>query len=324
MNIMDKMNKLIFIFVLMVLAIMGSAASETCWEVRGYEDFQDDNVTNIMNFKLYENNGGAIDEVLFGSIDGNWLWKGWQLGPNHGDAYSIFEIGSGFDVSTAIVSFEIIESISDRVYLLDNSMNVIAIKLVPGGWQYPPLLFNISLNESSTPIRYVKFYHYNPYLTRLRIDNVTVFTTNCIPGHWLEDEHCNGDDIWDTYRNFSCTTSEYSPGSELSCCTYENNDELKQECPETCDKEECVDFPCHSDSECGSDGLAGNEYCIGNEIWDSLRTWDCVDANTRDARCEYNDAPQKQQTCAGSCRNGACFNDPKRVCVRGSCYEYYS
>ncbi|MEE9525778.1 MAG: cellulase family glycosylhydrolase [Candidatus Woesearchaeota archaeon] len=124
----------------------------------------------------------------------------------------------------------------------------------------------------------------------------------CGNNSWIGNTSCNGDDVWQDYRSYTCSNPATPPAS----CGYSDDYVLKETCTDTCSGGSCVDVECYSDSECGTDAWLNNEYCSGNEIWDTYRTNTCSNPGTASASCSYSDVDQSKQTCGDLCENATC------------------
>jgi hypothetical protein len=146
---------------------------------------------------------------------------------------------------------------------------------------------------------------------------------DCGTDGWLNNDYCKDDspwdDLWDTYRTWTCD----NPGLASASCSYSDEDQEKEDCDDSCEVDECVEVECYNRFDCGEDELLGQRYCDGKNVMDIDVSWECRNYGTSSSYCSDTRTNQVVETCAGNCRDGACYNDAQRVCIRGSCYEYY-
>ena len=60
--------------------------------------------------------------------------------------------------------------------------------------------------------------------------------SGCGTGYWYGNDYCNGNDVWDTYRNFSCI----NPGTVNSWCSVFDVNTSKQTCSLGCENAKCL------------------------------------------------------------------------------------
>ena len=125
----------------------------------------------------------------------------------------------------------------------------------------------------------------------------------CGTDGWLSNDYCNGNDVWDAWRTWTCN----NPGTASASCSYADNNQSKEICPDTCQTGSCVIIECSSDSECGTDNWVGSDYCNADDVWNTWRTWTCNNPGTASASCSYLDNAQLKQDCgAATCTAGTC------------------
>ncbi|MBW2981330.1 hypothetical protein KY343_00490 [Candidatus Woesearchaeota archaeon] len=134
--------------------------------------------------------------------------------------------------------------------------------------------------------------------------------SDCGTDGFVGSNYCNGDDVWDYYRIYTCS----NPGTTSASCSYSDNAQLKQNCPTTCLSGVCSTIACYDNDDCGTDDWLGNEYCIGLDVIDTYRTYTCSNPGTASASCGHTDVDQTKETCtyscsAGACQIPACFDD---------------
>jgi len=125
---------------------------------------------------------------------------------------------------------------------------------------------------------------------------------DCGANGWLNNNYCNGNNVWDYYRTWTCS----SPGTKYSDCSYADNTQLKQTCPNTCLGGVCSTVACYNSADCGANSWLGNEYCSGNNVMDTYRIYICSNPGTASASCSYSDAAQVKEACTYGCSSGAC------------------
>ncbi|MBW3002960.1 VCBS repeat-containing protein [Candidatus Woesearchaeota archaeon] len=60
--------------------------------------------------------------------------------------------------------------------------------------------------------------------------------SDCGTDSWLGSEFCNTDEVWDTWREYTCN----DPGNSSASCTYLDTKKKKEDCPGTCVNGECI------------------------------------------------------------------------------------
>jgi len=61
-------------------------------------------------------------------------------------------------------------------------------------------------------------------------------SSDCGTDGLLGNDYCSGDEVWDTYRTYTCN----NPGTPSSTCSYSDNDKLKETCIDNCNNGICV------------------------------------------------------------------------------------
>ena len=61
--------------------------------------------------------------------------------------------------------------------------------------------------------------------------------SDCGTNSWLGSAYCNGNNVWQTYRTYTCN----NPGTSSASCTYDDDEQLKESCADTCESGVCVD-----------------------------------------------------------------------------------
>jgi len=137
---------------------------------------------------------------------------------------------------------------------------------------------------------------------------------------WGED-YCVGDDV---YKSRNC----YNQGCESGSCFEEDydEDELVEECADTCVDGECADIECYKNSDCGIDGLLGQEFCMEDNLFDFFRDYSCINPGESNSYCYFNDNNEFIEDCGNdycdSWDNDYCVGDDvyrERMCAVNGC-----
>ncbi|MBW2982135.1 hypothetical protein KY343_04610 [Candidatus Woesearchaeota archaeon] len=126
--------------------------------------------------------------------------------------------------------------------------------------------------------------------------------SDCGTNTWVGSSYCNGNDLWQDYRTYTCS----NPGTPSSSCSYSDNGQLKQDCPDTCYSNACATIECYSNSDCGTNTWIGSTYCSGDNVWQGYRTYTCSSPGTPSSSCSYSDNNQLKETCPDTCSGGSC------------------
>jgi len=59
---------------------------------------------------------------------------------------------------------------------------------------------------------------------------------DCGNNSWLGMDYCNGDNVWDLFRTHTCS----SPGTSSAACSFQDDNQSKEECLETCSNGTCT------------------------------------------------------------------------------------
>ncbi|MCD4759279.1 DNRLRE domain-containing protein [archaeon] len=102
---------------------------------------------------------------------------------------------------------------------------------------------------------------------------------DCGDSGWIGSPSCSGDDVWQTWREYTC----YNPGTESSYCDYDNDYILKQECTSG----ECSGGYCEGDESCEDPDYPWycNDGCWGCELGNEGRSICCPDSGDPDWCC---------------------------------------
>lgn len=121
--------------------------------------------------------------------------------------------------------------------------------------------------------------------------------SDCGANGWLGQESCQGKDVYDSYRNFSCS----NPGTTESFCSNSTQLLKKENCFVGCADGSCVD--CLLDSDCESDSIEGL-FCKSNNVWQDFTDNSCVNH-----QCMSNVTEQLNETCMSDeiCSGGQCL-----------------
>jgi hypothetical protein len=133
--------------------------------------------------------------------------------------------------------------------------------------------------------------------------------SSCGTDGWLEDDYCNIDEVWDTYRTYSCT----NPGTSNSSCSFSDNNQSKETCADTCESGVCVTVECYDNNDCTADSWLNLAYCNGNDVRDTYRNYTCSNPGTSSSSCDYTDNEQLKQSCSHSCESGLCLDPDLKV-----------
>ncbi len=114
--------------------------------------------------------------------------------------------------------------------------------------------------------------------------------------------YCDGAEVHDTYRDYSCENA----GTPSAACEYTDTDETIMTCNDACVDGECQSFTCTQDSDCGTDEWVTENYCDGNAVYRDQRTYTCSNPGTLDSSCSDSVDPVLVETCAGDCVDGQC------------------
>ncbi|MEE9525365.1 MAG: CARDB domain-containing protein [Candidatus Woesearchaeota archaeon] len=133
----------------------------------------------------------------------------------------------------------------------------------------------------------------------------TTCTSNsdCGTDDWLSNKYCNSNDVWDTYRTYTCN----DPGQPTSFCSHVDNNQMKYDCgAETCVNGLCGSVQCYNDADCIPDSWVGDPWCQTGDVWRDWRTRRCANPGQLDSYCWNDDDAQLKETCPDTCANGAC------------------
>jgi len=176
-------------------------------------------------------------------------------------------------------------------------------------------------------------YEYNNYekdYTNVYFDGECLIDSDCGTDGFLDNDYCNADDVWDTYRTYTCI----DPGTSSATCTYTDQNQSKETCAETCSGGVCVGVECYDNSDCGTDDWVGSDYCNLDDVWNTWRTYVCSNPGTASASCSYSDNNQSKEVCTDACVDGACVSfecynnsdcddglycNGEEICDAGSC-----
>ena len=148
---------------------------------------------------------------------------------------------------------------------------------------------------------------------------ITCFSDiSCGKNGFLGDKYCTGKNIYQDYKEFSCS----NPGTSSSTCNSNVFPKLIEECSEACLNGECRDIECYKDSDCddgkslsvdecnnpgtpssycsntpvncandndcGITGFFGEEFCSGDNIFKKYKDSKCINPGTKLSYCDVN------------------------------------
>ncbi|MBD3248712.1 hypothetical protein GF336_01585 [Candidatus Woesearchaeota archaeon] len=131
---------------------------------------------------------------------------------------------------------------------------------------------------------------------------VCSFDSDCGADEFIGNASCNGDDVWDSYVEYTCL----NPGTLEAECVSVEEYRLKNICDDTCYDGSCVEVACSIDSECGDDKYIGNTVCSGDHVVRDYRTYSCSSPGTPDSLCSYSDEEKLIVECQYGCEQGIC------------------
>jgi hypothetical protein len=124
---------------------------------------------------------------------------------------------------------------------------------------------------------------------------------DCGTTGWINSPYCSGDDVYQTYRTYTCS----NPGTPGSSCSYDDNQQFKEACT-TCSGGACV-VECDIDSDCGTGSWwINNYYCNSGDVYNTMRSHKCYNPGTLGSFCGYSDNDQFYTTCPNGCSGGEC------------------
>ncbi len=128
---------------------------------------------------------------------------------------------------------------------------------------------------------------------------------------------CFADDLYDTYKDYSCQNA----GRLDSSCMVEDTSVLKEECAFGCRNGECIsedDIACFDDSDCPIDGFMGSEYCFDDNVYDVYASYECRNSGGPDSYCEETGTDMLKEECTYGCENGICAGPGDVTCFSDS------
>lgn len=131
----------------------------------------------------------------------------------------------------------------------------------------------------------------------------------CGTDGWIGSDYCSGDDVWNTWRTWTCN----NPGTSSSSCSYADITQLKEDCADTCEAGVCITSACNSDADCPDDSYS-DIYCSANDIYRDLASFTCINPGTPSSECQSSTTPELVEACddslycngAETCQNAAC------------------
>jgi hypothetical protein len=137
--------------------------------------------------------------------------------------------------------------------------------------------------------------------------------SDCGTDMWLGSDYCNGNDRWDTYRDWTCNNA----GTGSSSCSYTDTNQSKEICNVTCAYGECGTIECSDNQDCGTSGFLGNYFCNSTDIYDWFATYVCQNPGTVQSACQQNQLARLVKTCEYRCHLGVCVR-PSVICGKDS------
>ena len=121
--------------------------------------------------------------------------------------------------------------------------------------------------------------------------------SDCGTDSWVGTDTCTNNDVWNTYRNWSCV----NPGTVNSACVQNDANTMKNDCVNGCINGTCI--ACNNNADCGEDGWVGSEYqiCKEENIWGMYQTHICVYPGSINAECDHNEEDKKLKECEYGC-----------------------
>jgi hypothetical protein len=137
----------------------------------------------------------------------------------------------------------------------------------------------------------------------------------CGTNGWLNLSYCNRNEIWGTYRTYSCS----NPGTISSSCSYLDVNQSKQLCSEACENGLCISVACGSDKDCGNNIVLGATYCQGNNVMQVSAVNKCRKPGTNSSYCEQVEEALLVKECRHRCHMGVCIEPAVKCNVNSDC-----
>jgi len=135
--------------------------------------------------------------------------------------------------------------------------------------------------------------------------------TNAFSGN----NFCSSGNVFRNFITFTCA----NPGTGSSYCSNSSSALLNQTCSNGCTNGVCNSAPvinCSTNTQCGTDSWIGTNSCNGNNVWNTFRTFTCNNPGTVNSYCSNSSAAALNQTCLGTCSDGACVSS---LCANQTC-----
>ncbi|MBD3355037.1 hypothetical protein GF361_03555, partial [Candidatus Woesearchaeota archaeon] len=126
--------------------------------------------------------------------------------------------------------------------------------------------------------------------------------SECGTDGWIGNASCNGNDVWQDYRNYIC----YNPITNSSYCNYTDTYELKESCLNGCTNGTC-NIECYNESDCGID-VYDSPYCSAGDVYNDYINYTCNNVGASNASCSNTATPNLNKTCSYGCDLGVCVN----------------
>jgi len=155
-------------------------------------------------------------------------------------------------------------------------------------------------------------------------------------GEETSEPFCKNNDVYKTKSKWTCE----NPGTALSQCVEDEDDELVEDCEDICVNAECVDIECFNDedcgdnnqstkdtclnpgtqqsecihepiecfanSDCGIDGFINEPVCSNLDIVQDYKAFTCSNPGTPQSSCSSSITQKLVETCSEACLNGEC------------------
>jgi hypothetical protein len=126
---------------------------------------------------------------------------------------------------------------------------------------------------------------------------------DCGESRFLNNLSCNGNEVWDIYRNYTCD----NPSTINASCSYSDEYQSREVCDDVCEEAECRDVECWEDLDCGTDEYIGGLYCSADkDVVQIYRTYECLNKGTGAADCTSSEEEIVKKSCRFGCFQGEC------------------
>jgi hypothetical protein len=134
-------------------------------------------------------------------------------------------------------------------------------------------------------------------------DPVCYEDSDCGQNQYLDDYHCNSEDVFDYYLSFEC----HSAGQASAYCSNVTQPVFVENCTYFCNAGQCGTPACFNDLDCGVDSYNHNLFCDGLNVFDIFNDYTCFNPGLEESYCAVDDVPNLIEECDEYCLNGECF-----------------